>query len=903
MRRRKRYIRLPKRQRRLVGVVVAGYAIILVNSLLLLLFDRSTALIYMSNVLLHICMGLLLVPPVIVFLVMHLMKMPFRLNWRATGAGAFTAASLMALMASGIALVALGSSYGDRWILWLHIATAITSILGFVLHVSLKKGLRYHFLDWGESWKKGTVAAVRHPVGITMAAGLALTVLVAVVPWLSSRHDVYVAEEEGIIREESQALLAHDGFFEEMDLARSETCGQEGCHPDIYEQWSESMHRFSSFNNPYYKKTVEYMVSRSGTEPARWCASCHDPVLLFSGRFEEAPIDVDHWTAHEGLTCLSCHAIEGLRDVKGNGRYVIARPDEYPFARAEKGTGRWVHNVLIRAKPEPHRRAMLKPVHTMPELCGTCHKVGVPPEVNNYRWKRGQNEYDAWHASGVSGNTVRSFYLPPEPKPCSSCHMPLVASQDQGNDDGFVRSHRFAAANTAIAHLNRHDNQFEAAQNFLEGGVASVDVFRVVVNGRAYDAQDPMPVLREGDHVEVDVVIRNIGVGHMLPGGTNDSNELWLELTAKEEGGRSILASGAVADDGSVDSTAHFLGAVLVDRASQAIDKRNVQDWITNVYVNVIGPGAARVVHYRFTVPGGLRIARLDAALKHRKFKWYYNQWTFSGYPISDDSLVSAVIDRREWRVDPSVAPDLPITTLAADLRQADNREDSARPIWERWNDYGIGLLLEGDTRSALTAFERVAEIDRANPEGPINMARVLLEEGQLERAMAALTEAEDRRPGYLKTAYFRGEVYKASAQYDDALAEWMRVYEAYPQDRVLLQNVGRVHYLAGRYEDAVVWFDRVLAIDPENVGGLYNKMLSLGALGRDEAFAQVRALYAYHKDDEEAQAVASPYKRAHPMDNREAQLLHEHELHVVRESPDVLSPGSAGSGGDSSPP
>ncbi|MEX2399765.1 MAG: tetratricopeptide repeat protein [Rhodothermales bacterium] len=888
-----RYVGLPAGQRKLVSILLGGYGLLLINSAFLLLFERSTAIVYMSNVLLHICLGILLIAPVVAFLVMHLARMPIRMNWRATGAGAFTALSLVTLLATGIALVAVGSSYGGGWILWLHLTTAVTSVLGFVLHVSLKRGLRFHFLAWGDAWSRGMRPALKHPLSLTVLGGTLLLLLFVAVPWIT-RGGVFVASGDGIVLAESQSLLAENRLLRVDDLARSESCGQEGCHPDVYEQWSESMHRFSSFNNPYYKASVELMIERSGAEPTRWCASCHDPVLLFSGRFEEAPIDTDHWSAHEGLTCLSCHAVEGLRDVKGNGRYVISSPEEYPFARAEAGAGKWVHNLLVRAKPEPHRRAMLKPVHETPEFCGSCHKVGIPPEVNNYRWKRGQNEYDNWHASGVSGNTVRSFYLPDEPSQCATCHMPLVPSDDMGNDGGLVRDHRFAAANTAVPSLNGHDTQLERAQAFLAEGRALIDIFQVSVNGRTYGPDDAMPVLRPGDRVALDVVLRSRGVGHTLPGGTNDSNELWVALRARNERGETVLASGALDAAGRVDSTAHFLGAVLVDRASRPIDKRNAQDWIANVYMNVIGPGAARNVHYRFVVPPGIEIASLEAALQHRKFKWYYNEWVFRGRVAegSPDSLSAPEVDRRTWILGDGEAPELPITTMAGHVRSAGQPAASERPLWERWNDFGIGRLLESDTRGALSAFERVAELAPENPEGSINMARVLVEEGQLDRAVETLAEAEQRRPGYLKTAYFRGEVYRASGEYDRALEEWMAVYERYPADRVLVLGIGRIHYLVGRYEMALTWFDRVLDIDPEDVGALYNKMLALGALGREEAYEQALAQYEYHKADEDAPAVASPHKQTHPMDNREAQALHEHELHPVRTPPSPLESG-----------
>ena len=47
----------------------------------------------------------------------------------------------------------------------------------------------------------------------------------------------------------------------------SEACGR--CHTDIYEQWSASTHHFSSFNNQWYRKSIEYMQDVVGTEPSK----------------------------------------------------------------------------------------------------------------------------------------------------------------------------------------------------------------------------------------------------------------------------------------------------------------------------------------------------------------------------------------------------------------------------------------------------------------------------------------------------------------------------------------------------------------------------------------------------------------------------------------------------------
>ena len=54
--------------------------------------------------------------------------------------------------------------------------------------------------------------------------------------------------------------------------------------------------------------------------------------------------------------------------------------------------------------------------------------------------------------------------------------MPLVPSKDQGSISGFVHSHRFAAANTAVPTSHGDAEQVEAVENFLRGAL-SVDIF------------------------------------------------------------------------------------------------------------------------------------------------------------------------------------------------------------------------------------------------------------------------------------------------------------------------------------------------------------------------------------------------------------------------------------------
>src|SRR4029077_21035268 len=264
-------------------------------------------------------------------------------------------------------------------------------------------------------------------------------------------------------------------FF--MDSA---TCGS--CHKDIYEQWNSSAHHFASFNNQFYRKSIEYMQSVGGPQPSKWCAGCHDHAVFFNGRFDR-PIkeQIDTPEARAGLACTSCHSIVHVNSTMGNGDFTIQYPPLHELATSRNPYIHALDSFLTYLNPGPHKKSFLKPFMRgeSAEFCAACHKVHLQWPVNNYRWVRGFNDYDNWQGSGVSGQGARSFYYPPKSQVCSDCHMPLTPSQDPGNRDGKVHSHRFPAANSALAHVNQDETQMRATEEFLKSGFITVDIFAI----------------------------------------------------------------------------------------------------------------------------------------------------------------------------------------------------------------------------------------------------------------------------------------------------------------------------------------------------------------------------------------------------------------------------------------
>ncbi len=125
-----------------------------------------------------------------------------------------------------------------------------------------------------------------------------------------------------------------------------------------------------------------------------------------------------------------------------------------------------------------------------------------------------------------------------------------------------------------------------------------------------------------------------------------------------------------------------------------------------------------------------------------------------------------------------------------------------------------------------------MTELAPEKPDGPLNRARAEIAEGRLADAKASLAEAEKRRPGWGKTAFFRATVAKDEGRLDDAQKDLEAVLEAFPLDRVAWNALGLVHWLAGRFPEAITAYGKTLAIDPEDLNAHYNLMRVYRALG-----------------------------------------------------------------------
>ncbi len=869
---------------------------------------------YMNMFLVHLALGVVIILPVIVFGLVHMKNAYNRPNRRAVRVGYALFATALALLASGVVLTRLEGVIvvKDETIravaYWVHVITPLVAAWLFVLHRLAGKKIRWEI---GRRW-----------------AVVALLFGGVMVVWQAQDPRQWNVEGPESAQQyffPSLSRTATGDFIPEQVLDNTSYCQE--CHEDSHKTWEASVHHFASFNNEAYlasvKETREVSMSRFGSvRSARFCAGCHDPVVFFSGKFDDEDFDMENDPAGQaGITCTACHAITNINSPRGNADYTIEEPVHYPFTFSENESLQWVNRQLVKAKPEFHKKTFLKPLHKTPDFCGSCHKVHLPVELNEYKWLRGQNHLDPYHLSGVSGHGVASFYYPKAAEQsCNGCHMPLLAS-DQFSASDFddtgttkIHDHQFPSANTAIPHLEGMAdwvNQRHLAFN-VEEPVMRVDLFGLREGGRIDGEltgaiRPEVPTLEPGAEYLLETVVRTLKMGHIFTQGTSDSNQIWLDVLVTApvaDGGDQVVGrSGGMGEHHRVDPWSHFVNSYVLDREGRRIDRRNAQDIFVALYNHQIPPGAADTIHYRLAVPENITgPLTVDVRLQYRKFDTTYYHY---------------------FKDDPSLANDLPIMTLATDrvvfpVRGGPpvvaEQVPPPEPEWQRWNDYGIGLLrkggkTKGELRQAEEAFSKVEALGRYD--GPLNLARVYLAQGTVQdRAIAALERAaafrgEEAAPAW-SVAWFTGLVNKQNGFLDEAIANFESIIALdteetrrrgfdFSEDHNLLAELGQTLFERSKQERgdrrrakreeflhrAEKVFQRTLELDPERADAHYNLNLIYKQLGDEERAQTHFELHGKYKVDDNARDRAVAIARAaDPAANHAAEAIVIYDLH-----------------------
>jgi tetratricopeptide (TPR) repeat protein len=186
-------------------------------------------------------------------------------------------------------------------------------------------------------------------------------------------------------------------------------------------------------------------------------------------------------------------------------------------------------------------------------------------------------------------------------------------------------------------------------------------------------------------------------------------------------------------------------------------------------------------------------------------------------------------------------------------------QESPVQPAWQRWNDYGIGCLLEGgagskkgNLRQAEAAFQKLLTlgVKDADWQGHANLARVYLDLGRLNEAakeVVASGTCDPPAPWWLRvwlSGLVAAENATTKAEWDEAANQFAKIVDPenqpiernmdFTKDYVVLARLGQTYYRRAQLESfgsatrrefldrSIAAFDRALAVDPEDLTSHY---------------------------------------------------------------------------------
>ncbi|HLL99477.1 MAG TPA: FG-GAP-like repeat-containing protein [Pyrinomonadaceae bacterium] len=180
-----------------------------------------------------------------------------------------------------------------------------------------------------------------------------------------------------------------------------------------------------------------------------------------------------------------------------------------------------------------------------------------------------------------------------------------------------------------------------------------------------------------------------------------------------------------------------------------------------------------------------------------------------------------------------SAQPENEISAAAA----AASRENAYRA-----NNIGVAQLEQFNYSDAAESFRRALAIDPKLAIAQINLAIALFNLQEIDSAQAAASDALRLAPDRLQPVYLLGLIARSQNRTEEAVNYFQRVLAVDAQDVGANVNLGQIYIQQRRYEEAGAFFRRALEAEPYNSTALYNLAT---VLLRTEARAEGQRLMA----------------------------------------------------------
>ena len=657
-------------------------------------------------------------------------------------------------------------------------------------------------------------------------------------------------------------------------LARTDDCTD--CHADVASHWSNSVHAYASFDNPWYRAGIDQFRAERGEEASRFCAGCHDPLLLMSGDID-GDVTPDNELAYAGITCLVCHSVESTRP-DGNASFTLT--DE-PVLIPDPANPEEIEAHRARLTLQPLRSAA---------LCGSCHRSFSGPAIGNANHLPGIDDLGDWASSSYGGG-VPDHLVSVEERNCQGCHMPTEPASDgemAGAQDGLIRSHRWAASHSALATQLSDPDSVRQIDDTL-GGAVTVDIGAVRAGKRRYLLPEDSR-MRGGERLIFDVLLQNERVGHRFPGGVRDLQDTWVEVEVRDASGR-VLGVSRPAEDSHED--VFVLRATMLDAEANPDLLHRVHRFTAPAFDRTIDAHDARAVRYSMELPRQIALPlRVDARLMHRKHSPEFQAFACEASRTTRGiAFANGAGQQGKVALDPCAAQ--PVTTIGAATvwmgrgATANAPEGgAARATVERLLTQGLALLhaKQEHVHVAKQSIEQAQALAReaASPllqaRAFVLRARLAAIQGRPERAVAFTKRAEALVGPSPTLDRVRGDAYARVWRWAPAAEAYRRVTAAAPLDYRAWRDLARAYGSLSDDRNALGAANAGLRLAPRDESLLRSRALALEALV-DPSAERAKRRWLGHRDPDAQPGLLASCEREHQRCRRDRQPIPHYTL------------------------
>jgi tetratricopeptide (TPR) repeat protein len=161
--------------------------------------------------------------------------------------------------------------------------------------------------------------------------------------------------------------------------------------------------------------------------------------------------------------------------------------------------------------------------------------------------------------------------------------------------------------------------------------------------------------------------------------------------------------------------------------------------------------------------------------------------------------------------------------TSPAPQRTVAGREEAYRA-----NNLGVALLEQYKYKEGAESFTRALQLDPKLTIARINLSIALFNVPDAAGAQREAEKAVAQNPNAPQPHYILGLIAKAQNRNEDAIAAFQRVLKIDPRDVGANVNIGQLYASARNYTEAANVFRIALEVDPYNMTALYNLGLAL---------------------------------------------------------------------------